>query len=159
MSVMGGIQHEAMRRAKRGDWALADALEVQHRCLQDSDVLCGIAIGGRLRAFAFRESIDVSLFLDCDDCAAERDPECETCGGEGCYIDPETSWSDEPELVRFESLNGDVIPWESLAFTFGLDDLRTLDAAHAEIFGYAYDLEHAPRPTQAALFPLSAKAA
>lgn len=155
MSTMGGIQHEAMRRAKRGDWALADALEVQHRCMQGDGALCGIAIGGRLRAFAFRESIEVSLFLECQACNGAD--ECSWCGGERSYFDTDLLWLDEDLGVRIVALNGDAIPLDSLAIN--CDDIRTLDAAHAEIFGYAYDLEHAPRPTQAALFPLSAKAA
>jgi hypothetical protein len=174
MSTMNGVQRAALRLAKSGDWSLADAIEVQHRCVYGG-ALCGIADGpgdGRLVAFAYSDDSTKSIEIGCTNCTVqladeaefeggkttpEIGPEefCHECGGSRYCVDPLLSWLDD-ENVRFETLNGDPIPLEEGFVMVKGDTLRTIEHANAVIYGYSLDLERAP--VQAALFP-DAKAA
>lgn len=105
MSSMNGLQREAMR----GEWSLADAIEVVSRAtgrLDGASLICGLREGGRLRYLAYGGE----RHGECPECegmgTAEtsdgEDTECECCGGTG--VD-ETSQT-YPDITLIVNLNG-----------------------------------------------------
>jgi hypothetical protein len=97
------LQTDAIVLAKRGDFALLDAMELEHRLKNDHDVVCGYLVGGRLRLFSLgnRENClcencdgtcDIECSeckggtIDCEECADDDDHcvKCTACEGEGC---------------------------------------------------------------------------
>src|SRR5690606_7267109 len=98
------IQTDAIAKARRGDYTLLDAMELDAR-LKEPDVICGYRIGGRLRLLGMGADADTACHecdgsgtcacpevdcidgcVDCDNCADDPDGLVlhEACGGKGC---------------------------------------------------------------------------
>jgi hypothetical protein len=73
------IQQDAIARAKQGNFALLDAMELEHRLKENRDVCCGWLVGGRLRMF----SLGYSSESVCFECDGEGDRDCHECDGDG----------------------------------------------------------------------------
>ena len=160
---MNGVQYAALRAAQRGDWTLADAIEVQHRVVHDGAV-AGLVSNGRLAFVVYPDVESLSTNRLCSDCAGsgwsraldeqgqptnESDGVCLSCLGQGEHFDEGFDWLD-PDVCHAVTLNGDAVDLESLTWS----DVLTLDDANATIYGYALDLTRAPQ--QGALFDLKA---
>ncbi|WP_337052528.1 hypothetical protein [Pseudoxanthomonas sp. USHLN014] len=63
------VQRDAMAHAMRGDWALADALEVSCRTdFEGHPCIGGIRQGGRLQMLAFGQDCNCGLEEQCECC-------------------------------------------------------------------------------------------
>ncbi len=111
MSDMTGIQREAMRRAMRGAWALADAIEVLARqsTAAPFPLICGLQEGGRLRYFAYGDALASDACPLCEGRGKEADgADCEDCGGIGSRLHIDTE-NYEGDILLVENMNGDVL--------------------------------------------------
>lgn len=111
---MNALQRDAMARAQRGDWDLADAIELLARIDNDndtetrteSDLVAGIRLDGRLRWLVF----GADPYVECEECdggtvvcsECGHEDDCDECDGSG-----EVFGDDVPDLVT--DLNGTVI--------------------------------------------------
>lgn len=98
------IQRDAIAKARRGDYSLLDAMELQHR-MDEGGAAHGYLVGGRLRLIAYGDPEDNPCGnclgegtvectatgcddgdIDCIDCAGTPDHTIPhvSCGGEGC---------------------------------------------------------------------------
>lgn len=128
------MQRDAMKRAQRGDWELADAMEVAARC-HDSDCIGGVRQGGRLQFLAFGQSGEDGG----PECSGDLMCECDAC------IDT---------VDRIETLNGDVVysadrDGDDWPHWFRGVDLQP-EAAHAALEAYTAAIL---KPTQTTLIP------
>lgn len=141
MTTMQGIQREAIRRAQRGEWDLADALELDQRLRDDSHIhppVFGLRMGGRLQLIVF-----VNLD-DLDGVEGERlDTLRETS-------EPEIDWD---EVARIENLNGEVIydAEDGSRPPYEIDNGEPLNLAWAESILNDYRDSLAKAPPQASL--------
>lgn len=92
------IQQDAIAKARRGDYALLDAMELKHRIEHDG-ALHGYLVGGRLRLIAYGEALNGC----CDECDDGK-VECTKC--EDGFIDCETCKGDDDHLVPHEACGG-----------------------------------------------------
>lgn len=92
------IQRDAIAKARRGDYSLLDAIELDHRIGHDG-ALHGYLVGGRLRLIAYGDAIDGSC-PHCDDGKAE----CTAC--DNGFVDCATCKEDPDNLVPHEACAG-----------------------------------------------------
>lgn len=150
MSQMTPIQRDAMAMAQRGDWRLADAMELLHRKetefrLKGLVLSHGLLECGRLRALVYTASVDCGMCdgdgeIECCECGHTRD--CEECDGSGrVYGEHEA----EGELEITVDLNGNEVEMSHQAKVLVLDfsEARELLATYN-----AGRLTKAPNPEQ-----------
>lgn len=163
---MNDLQREAMALAQRGDFTLADAIEVQYRCRARDDVadesyehgdqaLAGLRIGGRLAFFAYADddASDPPRFdADCEHCSgrgfyrtedfdpktdAEALMDCSECSGSGRVIDRDAC---RGESLCIVDLQGRTIDTETeLSFNERAAEWVGITWADGVLAGYAYD--------------------
>jgi hypothetical protein len=85
MSQMTPIQRDALAMAQRGDWRLADAMELLHRKENDPEfkgllLSHGVLECGRMRALVYSHSTECS---ECDGDGVIYGYECHECDGSG----------------------------------------------------------------------------
>lgn len=112
MSQMTTIQRDAMAMALRGDWRLADAMELLHRAKTESDhegrsLSHGLLECGRLRVLVYTASVecdqcDGTGVVECCECEHQR--ECSDCNGFGGCGHGD---ADVPDILL--DLNGDEV--------------------------------------------------
>lgn len=85
------IQRDAMSRAQKGNWSLADAIEIHARC---RDGVCGgYRHGGRLALLVEGEPAVCDCdhcemgLVECAACKGEKTLDCQACNGEGDLAD------------------------------------------------------------------------
>lgn len=96
---MTDLQREAMVRAQRGDWQLADAMEIDARAEDDHrDIpfMHGITVNGRLRFLMYA----YSRAVECTDCDGTGKQVCSECGHEAAC----TECDGEGEVLNTEGL-------------------------------------------------------
>lgn len=80
------LQRDAMDRAKRGDWSLADAMELlcdERKTFRDSSLLGGVRGHHRLVYFIYGDP------HECDECEGSGEVVCNDCGGTALVDCPE----------------------------------------------------------------------
>lgn len=148
---MTGIQIAAMRAAQRGDWTLADAIEVKHRIEHDG-ALCGFYVGSRLGGFVYTDREDATLSA-CQACkgtgsdpAAEGESPCGECRGSGSVVCAAGSdFIDDGDWVVY--LNGETADLDACPFG------RFIDEACADEVIAEYNESLRRIPVQANIFP------
>jgi hypothetical protein len=96
------IQQDAIAKARRGDYSLLDAMELEAR-LKEPGIAVGYRIGGRLRM--------LGLAADDEDCGCSTcmDEGTVTCGETGCdegFVDCTTCADDPDHLVTCKDCEG-----------------------------------------------------
>jgi hypothetical protein len=91
MSQMTKIQRDALAMAQRGDWRLADAMELLRRKetqfrVKGLVLSHGLLECGRMRALVYTNSVDCRMCdgdgeIECCECGHSRD--CKECDGSG----------------------------------------------------------------------------
>lgn len=105
--TMTQIQRDAMAAAQRGDWSLADAIELQARISDlQFEVIGGYLSGNRLRYIAHGlEDREGCVYCDggtvtCPKCDGEEEVECKACPDEGkCSACDDTGAIECPDCI------------------------------------------------------------
>jgi hypothetical protein len=135
MSQMTKIQRDALAMAQRGDWRLADAMELLRRKetqfrVKGLVLSHGLLECGRMRALVYTNSVDCRMCdgdgeIECCECGHSRD--CKECDGSGRVYGVHEA---ESELEITVDLNGNEVEMSHKAKVLDFSGAKELLATY-----------------------------